>query len=210
MLPAYTLNGYLPCTTIKKEWFNEKELYDWIANQLLSQCNAFSVSRSVIIMNNVSIHVNPRIKKIIEGHDCQVRYLPPYSPDFNPIELTFAVLKICEFTCKWDSSLIVWKTWIRRHFTESWPLFEGNFEDWLKYAIKRSKCDTYATQHFKHSTYGRIIFEVDMQEINRQLTNGEMQLENWLIIMMLRFGASMSHSKWKCNFAFCMWFTYKI
>ena len=46
VLPAYTLNGYLPCTAIKKEWFNGEELYDWIANQLLPQCNAFPAPRS--------------------------------------------------------------------------------------------------------------------------------------------------------------------
>ena len=59
---------------------------------------------------------------------------------------------------------------------ETWPLFEGDFGDWLRYAIRRSKCDTYAHQHFKHSTYGRIVFEVDMQEINRQLNSGEIEL----------------------------------
>ena len=107
VLPAYTLDGYLPCTAIKEGWFNGEELYDWIANQLLPHCNAFPASRSVIIMDNASIHVNPRIKEIIEAHGCQVRYLPPYSPDFNPIELTFSVLKVCEFTYKFDSSLIV-------------------------------------------------------------------------------------------------------
>ena len=49
-------------------------------------------------MDNASIYVNPRIQEVIEAHDCQMRYLPPYSSDFNPIELTFSVLKVCGFT----------------------------------------------------------------------------------------------------------------
>ena len=99
MLPAYTIEGYLPCTAIKEGWFNGDELYDWIITQLLPHCNAFPAPRSVIIMDNASIHVNPRIKEAIEAHGCQIRYLPPYSPDFNPIELTFSVLKVGSCAC---------------------------------------------------------------------------------------------------------------
>ncbi len=44
-------------------------------------------------MDNVSIHCNARIEELIISHECEVRYLPPYSPDFNPIELSFSVLK---------------------------------------------------------------------------------------------------------------------
>lgn len=94
VLPAYTSEGYLPCTAIKEGWFNGDELYDWIVTQLLPHCNAFPAPRSVIITDQASIHDNPRIKEAIEAHGCQVRYLPPHSPDFNPTELTFSVLKV--------------------------------------------------------------------------------------------------------------------
>ena len=33
------------------------------------------------------------VRPIIEARGCRVEYLPPYSPDFNPIELTFSVIK---------------------------------------------------------------------------------------------------------------------
>lgn len=208
VLPAYTLNDYLFCTAIKKKWFNEKELYDWIANQLLPHCNAFSAHQSIIIMNNVFIHVNFRIEEMIETHGCQVRYLFSYFLDFNSIEFIFSVLKVSAFAFEFelDNLLTIWKIWIRRHFTEFWPFFDGNFGDWLRYAIRRSKCNTYAKQHFKHSTYGRIIFEVNMQEINRQLVNGEMHLKDaWKkIIIMLHYDASFRcfWSYENCNIIF--------
>jgi transposase len=33
------------------------------------------------------------IKQLIEEKGCKLEYLPPYSPDFNPIEFTFSVIK---------------------------------------------------------------------------------------------------------------------
>ena len=45
-------------------------------------------------MDNAAIHCNPRIEEAIRGYGCEVRYLPPYSPDFNPIELSFSVLNV--------------------------------------------------------------------------------------------------------------------
>ncbi len=65
----------------------------WISDELLPHCNAFPAARSVIIMNNASIHCNARIEELITSHGCEVRYLPPYSSDFNSIELSFSVLK---------------------------------------------------------------------------------------------------------------------
>jgi transposase len=44
-------------------------------------------------MDNLSIHAKEEVRQIIEEAGHLVRYLPPYSPDYNPIELTFSVLK---------------------------------------------------------------------------------------------------------------------
>ena len=40
----------------------------------------------VIIMDNASFHKGGKIKNLIESVGCALLYLPPYSPDFNPIE----------------------------------------------------------------------------------------------------------------------------
>ena len=48
---------------------------------------------AVVIMDNLSSHKGPRIREKIEAAGATLLYLPPYSPDFNPIEKAFAKLK---------------------------------------------------------------------------------------------------------------------
>jgi transposase len=44
-------------------------------------------------MDNLSSHKSSRIRELIERRGCELLYLPPYSPDLNPIEEAFAKLK---------------------------------------------------------------------------------------------------------------------
>jgi transposase len=46
-----------------------------------------------VIMDNCSIHKSAKVKELIEAAGCFLKYLPPYSPDFNPIENYWAVMK---------------------------------------------------------------------------------------------------------------------
>jgi transposase len=47
----------------------------------------------VVVMDNLSAHKGSRVRELIESRGCELIYLPPYSPDFNPIEEAFAKLK---------------------------------------------------------------------------------------------------------------------
>jgi len=47
----------------------------------------------VVVFDNVSIHHGEAVRECIETAGCTVRFLPPYSPDFAPIEQAFAKLK---------------------------------------------------------------------------------------------------------------------
>src|SRR5918995_1297053 len=47
----------------------------------------------IVVMDNLSSHKLPAIRKAIEAAGARLLYLPPYSPDFNPIEQLFAKLK---------------------------------------------------------------------------------------------------------------------
>jgi transposase len=47
----------------------------------------------VVVMDNLSSHKGPRVRAVIEAAGASLLYLPPYSPDFNPIEQAFARLK---------------------------------------------------------------------------------------------------------------------
>jgi len=44
----------------------------------------------VVVLDNLSAHKQPEVRSAIEQAGALRRFLPPYSPDFNPIELAFA------------------------------------------------------------------------------------------------------------------------
>ena len=44
-------------------------------------------------MNNLSAHKGERVRELIEHKGCELLYLPPYSPDLNPIEEAFSKVK---------------------------------------------------------------------------------------------------------------------
>ena len=46
-----------------------------------------------VIMDNLPAHKGADVRRAIEAAGATLRYLPPYSPDFNPIENAFAKLK---------------------------------------------------------------------------------------------------------------------
>jgi transposase len=75
----------------------------------------------VIIIDNVSIHVGQRVTEVVHAAGLLVRYLPPYSPDYNLIKLTFLVLK----------------AWIKVNWTFLRPVC-GSFREFLRLVIQES------------------------------------------------------------------------
>jgi transposase len=97
-----TLEGYLPCTKVKQGYYKREDVVKWITEQLLPAIATRygeGVSK-VIVLDNVSVHIANEVTEPIIAAGHVIKYLPPYSPDFNPIEMTFAVLK----------------AWIRRNY----------------------------------------------------------------------------------------------
>ena len=47
----------------------------------------------VVVMDNLSAHKGEKVRELIEGRGCELLYLPPYSPDLNPIEEAFSKIK---------------------------------------------------------------------------------------------------------------------
>ena len=47
----------------------------------------------IVVMDNLGSHKSAAVRQVIEAKGAQLRFLPPYSPDFNPIEQLFAKLK---------------------------------------------------------------------------------------------------------------------
>jgi len=48
---------------------------------------------AIVVMDNLSAHKSPVIARLLDAVGVELRYLPPYSPDFNPIEQMWAKVK---------------------------------------------------------------------------------------------------------------------
>jgi transposase len=60
----------------------------------VEQCLAPTLGRGdIVVMDNVPAHKVEGVREAIESVGATLRYLPPYSPDLNPIELSFSALK---------------------------------------------------------------------------------------------------------------------
>jgi transposase len=47
----------------------------------------------VVVMDNATAHHDPRVRSVLAAAGVRLLYLPPYSPDFNPIEPAWAIVK---------------------------------------------------------------------------------------------------------------------
>ena len=72
---------------------DSSKFFDFIRGSLLPSMNTFPGTHSIIIMDYCSIHHAEHIKEFAAKMDILLFYLPPYSPDFNPIEELFSYLK---------------------------------------------------------------------------------------------------------------------
>jgi len=68
---------------------NGRVFLAWVQQQLAPSLH----EGDVVVLDNLSSHKTPGIVAAIEAAGAQVRYLPPYSPDLNPIELAFSKFK---------------------------------------------------------------------------------------------------------------------
>ncbi|WP_155080275.1 IS630 family transposase [Piscirickettsia salmonis] len=67
-----------------------KDLFlGWFEQELCPKLNP----GQVIIMDNASFHKSPELYDMVEAVDCELLYLPAYSPDLNPIEKFWANFK---------------------------------------------------------------------------------------------------------------------
>lgn len=61
----------------------------------------------IVVMDNASFHKSDRIRKLIEGAECQLLYLPPYSPDLNPIEHYWHKIKTSIRKLRRDTTILL-------------------------------------------------------------------------------------------------------
>ncbi len=62
---------------------------DWVEKMLLKELKP----NSLVIIDNAPVHNKAQLRELLEEHGHTLLPLPPYSPDFNPIENSFGVIK---------------------------------------------------------------------------------------------------------------------
>ena len=62
---------------------------DWLSDTLCPRLD----TRPVVIMDNARLHKTAKTRELIEASGAELMFLPPYSPDSNPIEHDFANIK---------------------------------------------------------------------------------------------------------------------
>jgi transposase len=88
LLASITREGLGPCLAV--EGATTREVFEAYMEGVLAP--SLSPGR-MVVMDNLSAHKGGKVKEIIEGRGCELIYLPPYSPDLNPIEQAFSKVK---------------------------------------------------------------------------------------------------------------------
>jgi transposase len=77
---------------------------DWVETFLCPELKHWDI----IVLDNASFHKSERTRELIETRGAKLLYLPPYSPDLNPIENYWAILK--QYVRKYNTSFEVFYT----------------------------------------------------------------------------------------------------
>jgi transposase len=88
LLASITRRGLGPCLAV--EGSTTREVFETYLERVLAPTLE---PGQIVVMDNLSAHKGGKVKEIIEGRGCELVYLAPYSPDFNPIEQAFSKVK---------------------------------------------------------------------------------------------------------------------
>jgi transposase len=88
LIAALGLTG-VRCSTLVDGGINADVFEAFVQQVLVPQLRI----GDVVILDNLSSHKRARTKQLIEAAGAQLVFLPPYSPDLNPIEMIFAKVK---------------------------------------------------------------------------------------------------------------------
>ena len=91
ILPALSLNGILHLEVVENAVTGA--VFRRFLEGLLPLMNKWPLPNSVLIVDNASIHKVAGIRELVEEHGMRLLFLPAYSPNLNPIELTFSSIK---------------------------------------------------------------------------------------------------------------------
>lgn len=99
--PHYTLLATLGWREVTAPWIFEGSI-DRVAFEAYVRSQLLPTLRrgDIVVMDNLSAHTGETLRQLIEARGARLEFLPPYSPDFNPIELCWSKVKAALRTAK--------------------------------------------------------------------------------------------------------------
>ena len=73
--------------------FNRSTFFDSFAAKVIPKLNPWPLPNSIVVMDNAKIHLFKELESSIHQCGARLLFLPPYSPQLNPIETSFGKLK---------------------------------------------------------------------------------------------------------------------
>lgn len=134
ILPAYAQDGIMLRRVYQGS--TDCDLFEDFIAQLLHHCGRYPEPKSVIVMDNASWHHSEKIVQMCRDAGVVLEFLPPYSPDFNPIEEFFGVLK----------------KFIKKKWHENEDFIAREFKMFLEWCVDVVGDDEHiAENHFRHA-----------------------------------------------------------
>lgn len=135
ILPAISIHGYMSWDIY--QGLIDQERFNRFISQLLPIMNPWPGPQSVLVMDNHSTHHSEAIREMCIEYRVILLYLPPYSPDLNPIEQSFAQLK----------------AWIKRNRALA-ACYGDDYEAFLHNAVREVFRGKSAKGHFRRCHIG--------------------------------------------------------
>ena len=134
ILPAYAQDGILLRRVYQGS--TDSDVFEDFIAQLLHLCGRYPEPKSVIVMDNASFHRSGKIIQMCREAGVVLEFLSPYSPDFNPIEEHFGVLK----------------KFIKKKWRENEDFIAREFKMFLEWCVDVVGSDAHiAENHFRHA-----------------------------------------------------------
>ena len=105
-LAAFNYSGFCGWK-FTRDTFTRQSFHTAFTECILPCLNRYPLPNSIVVIDNARIHMYRELQSAVESRGALLFFLPPYSPQLNPIETGFALLK----------------TWIQRHCSEIFRFF---------------------------------------------------------------------------------------
>ena len=88
LLASMSLEGMGPCLAVQGA--TTARVFEAYVDKVLAP----NLRRGqIVVVDNLGAHKSEKVRELIQERGCKLLYLPPYSPDFNPIEEAFSKIK---------------------------------------------------------------------------------------------------------------------